>query len=210
MGARGEECLILDPYADSHPNWVEEQRFHGKNFDLNSLLATCDRFLVGIGGEHGKPRHDVFTALRSVGLTPVTLIDESANLKNSVSIARGSCVLQSVTVNHLVEIGEAAILNTGCTVDHECTIGRGVHIMGGAAIAGRVRLGDWVVVGTNATILPDLSIGEGAYIGAGAVVTKDIEPRAVVAGVPARKIDTRSVRDELNVPKWFPVGDSEN
>ncbi|HOX26141.1 MAG TPA: acyltransferase [Candidatus Krumholzibacteria bacterium] len=44
---------------------------------------------------------------------------------------------------------------------------------------------DGVSIGSNATILP-VRIGKGAMIGAGAVVTKDVPPGAVVAGVPAR------------------------
>jgi acetyltransferase-like isoleucine patch superfamily enzyme len=43
-------------------------------------------------------------------------------------------------------------------------------------------------IGANATILPGLTIGEGAMVGAGAVVTKDVPPRTLVVGNPARVI----------------------
>ena len=49
-----------------------------------------------------------------------------------------------------------------------------------------VRIRDKVWIGANVTILPGVSIGEGAIIAAGAVVTKDVEPRTVVGGIPAR------------------------
>ena len=49
-------------------------------------------------------------------------------------------------------------------------------------------------VGANATILGGITIGEGAMIGAGSVVTKDVPPKAVVVGNPARVI--RYVEDE--------------
>ena len=43
-------------------------------------------------------------------------------------------------------------------------------------------------IGANTTILPGVVIGEDALVGAGSVVVKDVPPRAVVAGNPARII----------------------
>lgn len=40
-------------------------------------------------------------------------------------------------------------------------------------------------IGTNAVLLPGVTVGKGAIVGAGAVVTKDVPPYAIVAGVPA-------------------------
>ena len=40
-------------------------------------------------------------------------------------------------------------------------------------------------IGVNATLLPGITVGEDAVVGAGAVVTKDVPPRKIVAGVPA-------------------------
>jgi len=54
-----------------------------------------------------------------------------------------------------------------------------------------VRVGDWTDIGTNAVLLPGVTIGKGAIVGAGAVVTKDVLPYAVVAGVPAQFLHWR-------------------
>ena len=43
-------------------------------------------------------------------------------------------------------------------------------------------------IGSHATLLPGVTVGEGAIVAAGAVVTRDVPPRSVVAGVPARVI----------------------
>jgi acetyltransferase-like isoleucine patch superfamily enzyme len=51
-----------------------------------------------------------------------------------------------------------------------------------------VKIGNKVWIGANATILPGVTIGDGAIIAAGAVVTKDVAPRNMVGGVPARFI----------------------
>ena len=54
-----------------------------------------------------------------------------------------------------------------------------------------VRIGAWADIGVNAVVLPGVSIGRGAIVGAGAVVTRNVPPFAVVAGVPARFIRWR-------------------
>lgn len=51
-----------------------------------------------------------------------------------------------------------------------------------------VTVGNDVWIGGCAVILPGVTIGDGAVIGAGAVVTRDVAPRTVVAGNPAREI----------------------
>ena len=56
-----------------------------------------------------------------------------------------------------------------------------------AARAGaRVSIGNDVWIGHGATVLPGVSVGDGAVLAAGAVVTRNVAPYAVVAGVPAR------------------------
>lgn len=49
-----------------------------------------------------------------------------------------------------------------------------------------VRVEAWADVGTNAVVLPGVTIGKGSIVGAGAVVTRDVPPFAIVAGVPAK------------------------
>jgi acetyltransferase-like isoleucine patch superfamily enzyme len=58
-----------------------------------------------------------------------------------------------------------------------------------------VRIGDWADIGTNAVLLPGVTIGKGAIVGAGAVVTHDVPPFAIVAGVPSRFIRWRNEAD---------------
>lgn len=49
-----------------------------------------------------------------------------------------------------------------------------------------IRIGDHVWVGNGVRILKGVTIGDGAVLAAGSVVTKDVEPRTLVGGVPAR------------------------
>lgn len=51
-----------------------------------------------------------------------------------------------------------------------------------------VTIGDDIWIGANAVILPGVTIGNHSVVAAGAVVTKDVPPRSLVAGVPAKEI----------------------
>lgn len=63
-----------------------------------------------------------------------------------------------------------------------------VHFCGKGA---PVTISDYVWICSRAIILPGVTIGEGAIVASGAIVTKDVPPYAVVAGVPARIIGQR-------------------
>jgi acetyltransferase-like isoleucine patch superfamily enzyme len=51
-----------------------------------------------------------------------------------------------------------------------------------------VRIGRGVWIAAGATVLQGVTVGDDAVVGAGAVVTKDVPPRTLVAGVPARVV----------------------
>lgn len=70
----------------------------------------------------------------------------------------------------------------------------------------RVRIGHDVWIGTRSIIMGGITIGNGAIIGAGAVVTKDVPPYAVVAGVPAKVIKHRFDAEQvktLEAIQWW-------
>lgn len=56
----------------------------------------------------------------------------------------------------------------------------------------KVIIGNRTWIGPNTIILHSVKIGEGAVIAGGSVVTKDVEPFAIVAGIPAKKIGNRN------------------
>ena len=69
------------------------------------------------------------------------------------------------------------------------------------------RIGENCFIGGQSLIMPGVTIGDGSVVGAGSVVTKDVAPRTVVAGNPARVIKTN-----VSVGKYgrFPFADENS
>ena len=142
---------------------------------------------------------------------------EGVRIFNFVN-AYGCSIDDNSKVGAFVEIQKGASIGKNCKISSHTFICEGVHIEDNCFIGHGVMFtndlfpratnedgsqqtdADWKVIethvkkgasiGSNATILCGITIGEGALIGAGAVVTKNVPPRTVVAGSPAKVIKT--------------------
>ena len=126
------------------------------------------------------------------------------------SIGAGSSVfmLTRFDCTKGVTIGSNSVINAACRIDPrgKVVLGNNVSISEEVVILTAdhndlffdekekeksVTIHDYVWIGTRAMVLPGVTVGRGALVAAGSVVTKDVEPFAVVAGAPARKIKER-------------------
>lgn len=81
-----------------------------------------------------------------------------------------------------------------------------IHSPTMAPIEAKVTIEDYVFIGPRSIILPGVTVGKGAIVAAGAVVTKDVTPGSIVAGIPAKVIGERKVDDlhyRLGRARWF-------
>ena len=101
------------------------------------------------------------------------------------NIGDGTILCSGVIITSNVTIGMASLLNLNVTVGHDCKIGNFVELSPGVSVAGNCIIEDGVFVGTNATIIPKIRVGRNSIIAAGSVVTEDVPPNVMVAGVPA-------------------------
>lgn len=124
-------------------------------------------------------------------------IGDESQIGSFVEIQRGA------RVGARCKISSHSFVCEGVTIEDEVFVGHNVTFVNDrrprATVGGRMQgRDDWnceptlvkrgASIGSSATILCGVTIGEGALIGAGAVVTKDVPPGAVVAGVPAREL----------------------
>lgn len=66
-----------------------------------------------------------------------------------------------------------------------------------------VIIEDDVWIGANAIILKGVTVGEGSVVAAGSVVTKNIEPYSIYAGIPAKKIRNRFSKEQQEKHKMM-------
>jgi maltose O-acetyltransferase len=129
-----------------------------------------------------------------------------------------------VTGQH-IHIGDNVVINRrvyldgriGITLKNNISISPEVYIVSlehdpndplFATRGGEVVIDDHVWIGARAMILPGIHIGEGAVVGACAVVTHDVAPYQIVAGVPARPIGQRARQIDYRA-RYFPWFDSD-
>ncbi len=133
-----------------------------------------------------------FTNLYGCSIDDDTRIGPFVEIQKNAHIGK-RCKIQSHT-----------FVCEGVTIEDDCFVGHGVMFIndkypGSINEAGELQTeADWDVVpttvktgasiGSNATILCGITIGERAIVGAGSVVTKDVPPKTVVAGNPAKVI----------------------
>jgi len=139
-----------------------------------------------------------------------TRVWHEAQIRTRANVGARCIVGKGAFVDMDVVIGDDCKLQNYACVYHGVTLGRGVFVGPHAVFTndvfpratdpqfGMLRDGDWEVgrtivhdgasIGACATILPNVTIGAWATIGAGAVVTRDVEPYALVVGSPARRI----------------------
>ena len=146
--------------------------------------AAGHRYTIGIADPRARRR--LVDQLELQGLRPTTVIHPRSVIAPDTSIGEGAVVLANAYVSSSVRLGRHVQINYNATVGHDAVLCDFTTVYPGANVSGSVELGSGVTMGTNSCVLQGLTVGHDSFVGAGAVVTRDVDPCLVVAGVPAR------------------------
>jgi acetyltransferase-like isoleucine patch superfamily enzyme len=108
----------------------------------------------------------------------------------------------------LLDLAAPATIGDRVTISMRAVVLTHTHVgdsrCGLPPVLAGVTIDDDAYVGAGATLLPGVRIGAGAVVAAGAVVTRDVEPRTIVGGVPARVLHAAS--PARPAPRGLPTG----
>ena len=165
----------------------------------------------------------LYTHLRIGGnvlICDLTSIREGSRLEDEVVIGRASAVMHDVTIQARSRVTDLTHLTGGLHIEPDVFIGPGVTTMNDNDVYlkrfGLIpftikppRIRRFAVIGSGAAIGADVEIGRGAVVAPGAMVTKDVSPWTIVAGVPARGIRKVDPRDRSQLLRHFGLTDEE-
>ncbi|MCD6351472.1 MAG: acetyltransferase [Armatimonadetes bacterium] len=178
---------FLDDNPQLHGQRVAGLPVLGGTEMLEALVSEGLRYFLPTIGDN-KIRAQKYSLGLELGLGPWQAIDPSTVLASDAQLGRGVQILPAAVVNPAARVGDDVVLNTASIVEHDCIVGDHSFLGPRVALGGNVTIGEGCLLGVGAVVLPGRSVGDGATVGAGAVVTRNVPPREVVVGVPARPL----------------------
>jgi len=134
------------------------------------------------------------------------VIGRDVSIWNYVVIGDRVKIGDGTSIGSFVDLGKDVVLGKKCNIQAHVTISNGCVLGDDVFIAPNSSLlndkypkssymtppiiRDGARIGGGVTILPSVIVGEKAVVGGGSVVTKDVPPKTVVAGCPAKKVLT--------------------
>jgi acetyltransferase-like isoleucine patch superfamily enzyme len=134
-------------------------------------------------------------------------IRERVTIGDDVVVGRGSLVENDTTIGRMTRIQADAYVTAYSTLEEDvfiapCVVTTNDNFMGRTEKRKQLMRGPTIRrgarVGGGAVLCPGVEIGEDAFVGAGAVVVRDVPPRVLVVGNPARVL--REVPEEELLP----------
>jgi sugar O-acyltransferase (sialic acid O-acetyltransferase NeuD family) len=183
-GHEGLPCVALEDLPDSHPP-----------SQVETFVALSSTWL-------NRARARLFRTVKQQGYTCASFVSPHAFVWRNVTIGENAFVFENNVLQHHVVVGDDVVLWSGNHIGHRTVIEDHVFISSHVVISGFCRIGSSSFMGVNASVGDTVTIGADCVVGAGAVVVKDLPPRGVYVGSPAKPTGGDPF-DSFQVPAGF-------
>ena len=133
-----------------------------------------------------KERYNMYCKAKKDGLSFATLIDCTATISKTATIAQGCIVYAGAVVSSEAEIQENCMLMFHSIIGHHAVIRRNSVVCPKANVGGFSRVGEEAFIGLGSSMLQHVNVGSHAIVGLGSMVFRDVPDNTVVIGNPAR------------------------
>jgi len=144
------------------------------------------------------PRRKLGEWIRSQSVPQHSAIHPSALIPKDSTIGEGTIIGAGTTLYVNPIVGRNVFIGPSVVISHDTVVQDYALISVGSVVGARVDVSPGAFVGAGVTLMPPgwgaesrLTVGDDAIVGVGAVVIRDVEPRAIVAGVPAKLLRYR-------------------
>jgi len=145
--------------------------------------ADNDVFVCAVGDS--KWREKYATMIAEKGGTFVNVIHPSAYIGPNVKMGVGCIICPQSVVDCDLTLGDHVDINGFAYVPHDCVLEDYATISPGCKLGGGTIVRHGAFLGIGSAVIPHVEIGPHSLVAGGAVVTKDVPPHVMVAGVPA-------------------------
>lgn len=136
-----------------------------------------------------KLRVKFLSLAKELGYQTPNYIHPSVIISPKVEIGQGVYILLGTTIMPYTIIHDYSMISMGVHIAHHSILEEGVFLSTGCNFGASIVAHKYAYCGISSTMMTGIhELGENCLIGAGAVVIKDVEPNAVMAGVPAKVI----------------------
>lgn len=199
------DCIIESHCVIGHPTKMESQKADFSAFSSKVADFRVKEPTTRIGaGSIIRAGSIVYKCVKSGGKLRT---GHNALIREHVTLGDSCVVGTQAVLDGYIKIGNKSMIQSQCYITQSVRIGDGVFIAPGCmffdnkkiilgeGLAG-ITVEDYARIGGGTRILPEVTIGKYALIGAGSVVTRDIPPKAIAYGIPA-KVKGRQSNEQI-------------